>query len=67
MSIQVFFSRKCRYRFGYDKSKLDELPEFQNEVERKQWENEQYLLDREWYIQLFLKINDVRYYNAFKV
>uniref|UniRef100_A0A915NZG7 RNA helicase n=1 Tax=Meloidogyne floridensis TaxID=298350 RepID=A0A915NZG7_9BILA len=41
--------RHHRYRYGDSKLKYDELPHFQNESERKQWENEQYMLDREWY------------------
>ncbi|CAK5056730.1 unnamed protein product [Meloidogyne enterolobii] len=41
--------RHHRYRYGDTKPKYDELPHFQNESERKQWENEQYMLDREWY------------------
>ncbi|CAK5060077.1 unnamed protein product [Meloidogyne enterolobii] len=41
--------RHHRYRYGDSKPKYDELPYFKNESERKQWENEQYMLDREWY------------------
>ena len=35
-------------RFMEEKYLVEELPEFKNDNERKQWENEQYMLDREW-------------------
>ncbi|KAF7627114.1 hypothetical protein Mgra_00009624 [Meloidogyne graminicola] len=41
--------RHHRYRYGDSKQKYDELPNFKDESERNQWENEQYMLDREWY------------------
>uniref|UniRef100_A0A183CKF3 RNA helicase n=1 Tax=Globodera pallida TaxID=36090 RepID=A0A183CKF3_GLOPA len=41
--------RRHRHRYGDDKVGEDELPKFNDDLERKQWENEQYMLDREWY------------------
>ncbi|KAL3094888.1 hypothetical protein niasHT_021463 [Heterodera trifolii] len=38
-----------RHRYGDEKVGDEEKPKFNDDWERKQWENEQYMLDREWY------------------